>query len=117
MEYTELQVTTNFSFLDGASHPEEFVEQAALYKYRSIAVTDKNSFAGIVRAHTIAKAKDIRLIPAACIELKNGFKVLAYPTNKYAYTKLSAMLTIGNLRTEKGKCELYQADVFEHIKD
>jgi error-prone DNA polymerase len=117
MEYTELQVTTNFSFLDGASHPEEFVEQAALYKYRAIAITDKNSFAGIVRAHTIAKAKDIRLIPATCIELTDGFKILAYPTNKHAYTKISAMLTIGNLRTEKGKCELYPSDVFENIKD
>src|SRR5580704_10483672 len=100
MEYTELQVTTNFSFLDGASHPEEFVEQAALYKYRAIAVTDKNSFAGIVRAHTIAKAKDIRLIPATCIKLTDGLEILAYPTNKHAYTKISGMLTIGNLRTE-----------------
>ena len=48
MPYTELQVTTNFSFLRGASHPEEMVEQAARYGYTSIAITDRNSFAGIV---------------------------------------------------------------------
>ncbi|HVM87939.1 MAG TPA: error-prone DNA polymerase [Puia sp.] len=117
MEYTELQVTTNFSFLDGASHPEEYVEQAALYSYAAIAITDKNSFAGIVRAHTIAKAKNIRLIPACCLELKDGPAVLAYPTNRDGYTKLSALLTKGNLRTEKGKCDLYLADVFEHVRE
>ena len=57
MSYTELQVTTNFSFLRGASHPEELVEQAAAYGYKEIAITDRNSFAGIVRAHVAAKAK------------------------------------------------------------
>ena len=55
MNYTELQVTTNFSFLRGASHPEELVEQAALLGYKEIGITDRNSFAGIVRAHTAAK--------------------------------------------------------------
>ncbi len=57
MKYTELQVTTNFSFLRGASHPEELVEQAAIYGYDEIAITDRNSFAGIVRAHAAAKKK------------------------------------------------------------
>ena len=63
MSYTELQVTTNFSFLRGASHPEELVEQAAAYGYNEIAITDRNSFAGLVRAHVAAKAKGIRIIP------------------------------------------------------
>ena len=57
MNYTELQITTNFSFLRGASHPEELVEQAAALGYREIAITDRNSFAGIVRAHAAAKKK------------------------------------------------------------
>jgi error-prone DNA polymerase len=48
MNYSELQVTSNFSFLEGASHPDELVEQAALYGYKEIAITDRNSFAGIV---------------------------------------------------------------------
>lgn len=55
MDYTELQVTSNFSFLRGASHPEEMVEQAIAYGYETIAITDRNSFAGVVRAHAAAK--------------------------------------------------------------
>jgi len=55
MKYTELQITSNFSFLRGASHPEEFVEQALAYGYKEIAITDRNSLAGIVRAHATAK--------------------------------------------------------------
>jgi len=62
MKYTELQVTTNFSFLQGASHPEEFVEQAELYGYREIAITDRNTVACIVRAYAAAKGKNIRII-------------------------------------------------------
>jgi DNA polymerase III alpha subunit len=58
MNYSELQVTSNFSFLEGASHPDELVEQAALYGYKEIAITDRNSFAGIVRAHAAAKGKN-----------------------------------------------------------
>ena len=55
--YTELQITTNFDFLRGASHPEELVEQAAKYGYQELAITDRNSFAGLVRAHAAAKKK------------------------------------------------------------
>ena len=62
MSYTELQVTTNFSFLRGASHPEELVEQAVAYGYTEIAITDRNTLAGIVRAHAAAKAKGIKLL-------------------------------------------------------
>ncbi len=114
MNYTELQVTTNFSFLDGASHPEELVLQAALYDYSAVAITDKNSFAGIVRGHVAAKANGIRIIPACCLDLINGASLLAYPTSKKAYTKISALLTLGNLRAEKGKCNLYKEDVYNH---
>jgi len=118
MTYTELQVTTNFSFLDGASHPEEMVEQAALYGYQKIAITDRNSFAGIVRAHVAAKTKKIvQIIPACRLDLLDGPGLLAYPTNRNAYTKLSALLTIGNLRAEKGKCFLYKADVYDYMQD
>jgi len=113
-KYTELQVTSNFSFLRGASHPEELVEQAAIYGYTAIAITDRNTLAGIVRAHVTAKEKGIRFIPACRLDLLDGPSLLAYPTDKAAYGRLSALLTKGNLRTEKGKCDLYKADVFEH---
>src|SRR6185369_12637552 len=112
MKYSELQVTSNFSFLEGASHPGELVEQAALYGYKEIAITDRNSFAGIVRAHVAAKEKNIRLIPACHLHLLDGPGLLAYPTNKPAYSQLSSLLSLGNLRAEKGECHLYKEDVY-----
>src|SRR5690606_33977999 len=116
MRYTELQVTTNFSFLRGASHPEELVEQAAAYGYSEIAITDRNTLAGIVRGHVAAKKHNIRIIPGCRLDLLDGPSLLAYPTNKEAYSRLSALLSTGNLRTEKGKCDLYKADVYRHAE-
>ncbi|HVY73803.1 MAG TPA: error-prone DNA polymerase [Puia sp.] len=112
MRYTELQSTTNFSFLRGGSHPEELVAQAAALGYSEIAITDHNTLAGVVRAHTAAKASGIRIIVACCLDLKDGPSLLAYPTNLDAYSRLSQLLTTGNLRTEKGQCELYKEDVY-----
>jgi len=116
MSYTELQVTTNFSFLRGASHPEEMVEQAAAMGYTAIAITDRNTFAGIVRAHVAAKKSGIRIIPACRLDLTDGISLLAFPTDINAYSRLSNLLSIGNLRTEKGKCDLYKADVYQYAK-
>jgi error-prone DNA polymerase len=114
MEYAELQATSNFSFLRGGSHPQELVAQAAALNYTAIAITDRNSLAGIVRAHMEAKQTDIKFIPACRLDLVDGASLLAYPTDIDAYARLSALLTLGNLRTEKGKCELYKADVYAH---
>lgn len=116
IRYTELQVTTNFSFLRGGSHPEELMEQAIALGYKEIAITDRNTLAGIVRAHAAAKGKDIRIIPACRLDLLDGPSLLAYPTDKDAYSRLSALLTLGNLRTEKGDCHLYRADVYQHAQ-
>ncbi|MBC7903797.1 MAG: error-prone DNA polymerase [Gemmatimonadaceae bacterium] len=113
MRYTELQVTTNFSFLRGASHPEEMVEYASALQYKAIAITDRNSFAGLVRAYVAAKEKDIRLISGVRLDLDDGPSLLAYPENKDAYSALSGLLSTGNLRTEKGKCLLYKNDVYK----
>jgi error-prone DNA polymerase len=114
MSYTELQITTNFSFLRGASHPEELVEQAVTLGYKAIAITDRNSFAGIVRA-AAAKKMNIRVIT-----LSYGFIGWAQsnspPTNIDAYAQLCSLLTVGNLRAEKGDCHLNKADVYQHRK-
>ncbi|RYZ32881.1 MAG: PHP domain-containing protein, partial [Sphingobacteriales bacterium] len=115
--YTELQVTTNFSFLRGGSHPEELVEMAAAYGYKKIAVTDHNTLAGIVRAHVAAKKAGITLIPGCRLDLLDGPSLLAYPKTQAGYSTLSGLLTLGNRRAEKGDCHLYRADVFEHSKD
>jgi len=116
MAYTELQTTTNFSFLRGASHPEEMVTQAHNYGYKDIAITDRNTFAGIVRAHGAAKGLGMRILPGCRLDLLDGPSLLAYPTDKDAWSRLSALLTTGNLRAEKGKCYLYKADVYAHSK-
>ncbi|HEX7756037.1 MAG TPA: DNA polymerase III subunit alpha, partial [Niabella sp.] len=112
MQYTELHITSNFSFLRGGSHPQELVEQAAALGYTEIAITDHNTLAGIVRAHAAAKAKGMRIIVGCQLNLADGASLLAYPTNVHAYARLSHLLTSGNLRTEKGKCLLYKKDVY-----
>ena len=117
MDYAELQVTTNFTFLRGGSHPEEMVERAAELGYTAIAITDRNTLAGIVRAHVAARDKNIRFIPGCRLDLLDGPSLLAYPTNKLAYANLSALLTEGNLRAEKGECHLYRADVYKYARD
>src|SRR5712671_2729796 len=110
MHYIELQITTNFTFLRGASHPDELVELAAALGYKEIAITDRNSFTGIIRAHAAAKKSGIRVIVGCCLDLLDGLSLLAYPTNKSAYSQLCNLLTAGNLRAEKGECHLYKAD-------
>ena len=112
--YVELQTTSNFSFLRGASHPEELVAQAAQLGYLKIAITDRNSLAGIVRAHVAARKYPIKIIPACRLDLLDGPSLLAYPINKSGYSQLSALLSLGNSRAEKGACHLYQADVWLH---
>ena len=109
-------MTSNFTFLRGGSHPEELVEYAVALGYSEIAITDHNTLAGIVRAHVAAKAKGIRIIPACCLNLIDGPSLLAYPTDMAAYSRLSGLLTEGNLRTEKGKCDLYKADVYRYAE-
>lgn len=115
-DYTELQVTTNFSFLRGGSHPEEIVWRAGQLGYGAIAVTDRNTLAGIVRAHVASKEAGQRFIPACRLDLLDGPSLLAYPTDQEAYGRLSSLLTLGNLRAEKGVCHLYKSDVYEYAK-
>ncbi|MDF2438675.1 MAG: error-prone polymerase [Bacteroidota bacterium] len=116
MKYTELQITSNFTFLRGGSHPEEIVARALELGYTEIAITDYNTLAGIVRAYTATKGKNIRIIPACRLELLDGYTLLAYPTNKEAYGRLSALLSEGNLRAEKGECHLYKEDVYRYAE-
>jgi error-prone DNA polymerase len=116
MSYTELHITTNFTFLRGGSHPEELVEQALALGYTEIAITDHNTLAGIVRAYTATKGKNIRVIPACRLNLIDGPSLLVYPTDKAAYARMSELLSEGNLRTEKGECDLYKADVYRYAE-
>ncbi|WP_439481244.1 error-prone DNA polymerase [Cyclobacterium plantarum] len=114
--YSELQVTSNFSFLRGGSHPEELVHRAIQLGYEALALTDRNTLAGIVRAHAAARESGLRFIPACRLDLLDGPSLLAYPKDRDAYGRLSSLLTLGNLRAEKGICHLYKADVYAHAR-
>lgn len=112
--YAELSVTSNFTFLTGASHPEELVEQAAALGHRAASIADTNSLAGIVRAHVAAKSCGIPLAVGCRIVLADGNAVLVYPENRAAYARLCGLLTLGKRRAPKGSCHLELADLLEH---
>ena len=114
MTYAELQVTTNFSFLRGASHPDELVVTAAALGHLAIAITDYNSLAGIVRAHHAAKQVGLRLVIGCRLDLRDGTSLLVFPEDRAAYGRLTRLLTLGKRRAPKGQCHLDCADVIEH---
>src|SRR6185437_14541565 len=112
--YAELQAVSNFSFLRGGSHPDELVQQAALLGLTAIAVADRNSLAGIVRAHQAAKEAGIRLVVGARLDLRGGAGLLAFPEDRAAYGRLTRLLTFGKRRAPKGECHLDYGDVVAH---
>ncbi|MDA0231174.1 MAG: error-prone DNA polymerase [Proteobacteria bacterium] len=135
--YAELQVTSNYSFLRGASHPSELVARAAELGHTAIALTDRNTLAGVVRAHVAAREiattreKDavrengVRLIPGARLDLTaeltmedehSGASFLCLPTDRAAYGRLSGLLTLGKRRAPKGQCWITQEDVLHHAR-
>ena len=110
--YAELAVTTNFSFLRGAAHPQEMVATAEKLGLAAIGIADRNSFAGVVRAYDEwKKRKSIKLLVGVRLVSIDGFEVLAYPTDRQAYGRLCRLLTQGNLKAKKGECHL----TFEEI--
>ena len=110
--YAELAVTTNFSFLRGASHPQEMVAAADELGLAAIGIADRNSFAGVVRAYDEwKKRKNLKLVVGTRLVTIDGFEVLAYPTDRQAYGRLCRLLTQGNLKAKKGECHL----TFEEI--
>ena len=114
MRYAELQCASHFSFLRGASSCEELFSQAAISGIEALAITDRNSLAGIVRAHEAAKATGVRLIVGCRLDLADGSSLLAYPTDRPAYARLCRLLSLGKRRGGKGKCLLGWEDVALH---
>src|SRR5437763_15971255 len=109
--YAELAVTTNFSFLRGASHPQELVATANELGLAAIGIADRNSFAGVVRAYEEAKKWPIKLLAGTRLVTGDGFEVIAYPINREAYGRLCRLLTHGNLKGKKGECHLSFDDI------
>ncbi|MEP9380340.1 error-prone DNA polymerase [Aquabacter sp. CN5-332] len=106
VRYAELQVTSHFSFLRGASSCDELFATAATLGIDALAIVDRNSLAGIVRAHEAAKATGVRLIVGCRIDLHDGTPVLVYPTDRAAYSRLCRLLSLGKRRGGKAKCVL-----------
>ncbi len=112
--YAELQVTSHFSFLRGASSCEELFAQAAYLGIEALAITDRNSLAGIIRAYEAAKAAGIRLIVGCRLDLAEGISLLVYPTDRPAYARLCRLLSLGKKRGGKAQCHLSWGDVVEY---
>src|SRR5208283_634467 len=109
--YSELQTTTNFSFLRGASHIEELFARAAVLGLPALGITDRGTLAGIVRAHQRAEETNLRLIIGTRLDLTDGPSVLVYPTDQSAYARLCRLLTLGKSRAGKGGCDLTWTDL------
>jgi error-prone DNA polymerase len=118
--YTELAVQSNFSFLCGASHPEELAATAARLGLAGFGLTDRNSVAGVVRAHTALKEIDakLRYHPGCRLVFADATPdILAYPASRKGWGQLTRLLTLGNRRSEKGSCHLTGADLLAHSSD
>ncbi|MBL8806368.1 MAG: error-prone DNA polymerase [Rhodospirillales bacterium] len=110
--YAELQVTTNFSFLRGASHPHEHVARARELGLAAIGIADHGSFAGLVRAHTAAKEAGLRLVPGVRLDLQDGPPLLCYPKNRIGYSTLSRLVSTGRRRAGHAQgCRLQLAEM------
>jgi error-prone DNA polymerase len=117
LSYAELIATSNFSFLRGASHPQELVMQAAALGLSGIGIADRNSFAGVVRGFTAFKDIEeqypgFRYVIGTRLVFEDSTpEVVAFPTDRAAYGRLCALLTKGNRRAKKGECSLRFADL------
>ncbi|HET7191393.1 MAG TPA: error-prone DNA polymerase [Pseudolabrys sp.] len=118
MRYFEFAVASNFSFLRGASHPEELMVQAAHAGLAGLGLCDRNSVAGVVRAHLAKREQNLalRYHPGARLVFADGTPdILAYPRHRAGWGRLTRLLTLGNLRAKKGDCTLYLDDLLAHI--
>src|SRR5687768_7868846 len=103
VRYAELHCKTNFSFLEGASHPDELVRRARELEYRALAVTDRNSLAGVVRAHIAAKEVGLPLVIGAEITPVNAPPVVLWATDRASYGRLCRLITRGRRLAPKGE--------------
>jgi error-prone DNA polymerase len=111
MRYTHLFTTTNFTFLKGASHPQELVNQARELGYDAIAITDECSLAGIVKAFVVAEELDFTLIVGSRFTLTNGMQLIAIAPSRTAYAELSGFITLARRRAPKGEYDAHFEDL------
>ena len=116
MSYAELLTASAFSFLEGASHPQSLVEMAKALGHDAIGIADRNSVAGVVRAHVAAKKAGLRLVVGARLGLEDAPDLVCYPTDRVAWGRLTRLLSIGKSRAAKGECSLRFEDVLAHAQ-
>ncbi len=109
--YAELHCRSNFSFLAGASHPEELVERARTLGYAALAITDECSLAGAVRAHLAARDAGLPLLVGSTFTLDDGLGLVLLATDRASYGNLCQLVTRGRRRAAKGSYALGRADV------
>ena len=115
MPFAETLAATAFSFLRGASRAEEMVLAAAALGLSALGIADRNTVAGVVRAHEAARPHGLRILPGARLVLRDTAVELAcYPTDRAAWGRLTQLLSLGKMRARKGECDLALADVLEH---
>ncbi len=114
--YAELNCLTNYSFLQAASHPDELVQRAAELRYNALAITDRNSLAGVVRAHAAAKPLGLKLLIGTELILDDASRVVLLAMNRKGYGRLARLLTLGKRRAPKGECQLNFFDVTQHAE-
>lgn len=115
--YAELQTTTNFSFLRGASHAEELMIAAEALGLAAVGVTDRNTLAGVVRAWTAAKKFKVRALAGCRLDFADGRpSLLCYPSDREAFARLTRLLSLGQQRAGKGECVLSWADFLGHAE-
>jgi len=116
MSYAELQVTTHFSFLRGASSADALFQTAKALGIPALGVVDRNSLAGIVRALEASRETNIRLVVGCRLDLHEGMSILVYPTDRAAYSRLTRLLTLGKSRGGKANCILHLDDVAQYAE-
>ncbi|MEP7313853.1 MAG: error-prone DNA polymerase [Pseudomonadota bacterium] len=114
-EYAELHCLSNFSFLRGASHPQELVSRAQELGYSALAITDECSVAGVVRAHAAARPLGFKLLIGAEFTLACGLKVVVLATSRRGYGHLCRLITCGRRAADKGSYHLTRADLERYL--
>jgi error-prone DNA polymerase len=117
VRYAELHALSNFTFLRGASHPEELVETAAALGYEALAITDECSMSGVVRAHMAAKALELKLIIGSELRLQSGRKLVVLARNRNGYAALCRLITQARRAAEKGSYALTRRFFEEGLPD
>jgi len=113
--YAELHCLSNFTFLRGASHPEELVQRAAALGYQALALTDECSLAGVVRAHVAAREAGLKLIVGSEIRLADGPKLVLLAMDRNGYGNLAELITRGRRKAAKGAYHLQRRDLEQGV--